>query len=59
MGDDRMARTDCLKRLSQSPMYQLALTFAALQLSNSVTYDPSGLVDALMLEKGNQQDASE
>jgi ubiquitin carboxyl-terminal hydrolase 48 len=40
-------------------MYQLALTFAALELSQQKVYDPSGLVDALLLEKGNQQDASE
>jgi ubiquitin carboxyl-terminal hydrolase 48 len=59
MRESGVPRTDCLEHLSQSPMYQLALTFAALQLSDSVTYDPSGLVDALMLEKGNQQDASE
>ncbi|KAJ9109175.1 hypothetical protein QFC21_000504 [Naganishia friedmannii] len=42
-----------------SPIFQLGLTFAALQTSETKYYDPSGLVNALRLDTGNQQDASE
>ncbi len=43
----------------QSPIYQLALTFAAMQLSVKAYHDPTGLVESLQLKKGDQQDASE
>lgn len=45
--------------LQNSPIFQLALTFAALQTSEMKYYDPKGLVNALRVDTGNQQDASE
>ncbi|KAJ9125512.1 hypothetical protein QFC22_000473 [Naganishia vaughanmartiniae] len=47
------------RRCQNSPIFQLALTFAALQTSETKYYDPAGLVNALRLDTGNQQDASE
>lgn len=46
-------------RYQDSPIFQLALTFAALQTSETKYYDPTGLVNALRLDTGNHQDASE
>jgi ubiquitin carboxyl-terminal hydrolase 48 len=40
-------------------MYYLALIFASLQYSTKKVVDPMGLIEALRLEKGNQQDAAE
>ncbi|WWC62222.1 uncharacterized protein I303_104817 [Kwoniella dejecticola CBS 10117] len=42
-----------------TPLYQLAMVFGMLQHSNRQIVDPMGLIEALRLEKGNQQDAAE
>lgn len=42
-----------------SSLYNLALVFASLQHTEKKVVDPSGLVKALRLESGNQQDAAE
>jgi ubiquitin carboxyl-terminal hydrolase 48 len=47
------------ERIQTSPCFQLALTFTGLQKSARAVFDPAGLVEALRLEKGDQQDASE
>ncbi|WWC69883.1 uncharacterized protein I206_103826 [Kwoniella pini CBS 10737] len=49
---------DCVTT-DTTPLYQLAIVFGMLQHSNRQLVDPMGLIDALRLEKGNQQDAAE
>ncbi|WVF71134.1 hypothetical protein IAT40_005931 [Kwoniella sp. CBS 6097] len=49
---------DCV--LSEStPLYHLASVFAMLQYSERAVVDPSFLIEALRLDKGDQQDAGE
>lgn len=42
-----------------TPLYHLANIFAMLQESKRQVVDPGALIDALKLNKGNQQDAAE
>nr|XP_019046681.1 hypothetical protein I302_05431 [Kwoniella bestiolae CBS 10118]OCF25611.1 hypothetical protein I302_05431 [Kwoniella bestiolae CBS 10118] len=49
---------DCVTTES-TPLYHLAMVFGMLQHSNRQVVDPMGLIEALRLEKGNQQDAAE
>ncbi|WWC89000.1 uncharacterized protein L201_003917 [Kwoniella dendrophila CBS 6074] len=49
---------DCVTTES-TPLYHLAMVFGMLQYSNRDVVDPMGLIEALRLEKGNQQDAAE
>ncbi|KAE8539220.1 hypothetical protein D1P53_004316 [Cryptococcus gattii VGV] len=42
-----------------TPLYQLALIFAKLEYSEKSVIDPMGLIDALRLNAGDQQDAAE
>ncbi|WWC94448.1 hypothetical protein V866_001294 [Kwoniella sp. B9012] len=42
-----------------TPLFHLAMVFGMLQHSNRQVVDPMGLIEALRLEKGNQQDAAE
>ncbi|OCF60862.1 hypothetical protein L486_00506 [Kwoniella mangroviensis CBS 10435] len=49
---------DCVTTQS-TPLFHLAMVFGMLQHSNRQVVDPMGLIEALRLEKGNQQDAAE
>ncbi|ORY26328.1 hypothetical protein BCR39DRAFT_541321 [Naematelia encephala] len=42
-----------------TPLYHLALVFAQLQFSEKSIVDPMGLIEALRLNTGDQQDAAE
>ncbi|KIR98682.1 hypothetical protein L804_04261 [Cryptococcus deuterogattii 2001/935-1] len=42
-----------------TPLYQLALIFTKLEYSEKSVIDPMGLIDALRLNAGDQQDAAE
>lgn len=48
-----------LTSTQESPIYQLQVTFAALQHSSQNVYNPKKLVDSLRLPAEEQQDAQE
>ena len=47
------------KDFQDSPIFQLQVTFAALQESNQAVYNPKKLVESLQLRTAEQQDAQE
>jgi len=47
---------DCLQ---ESPIFQLQVTFAALQEGNKSVFNPAKLVESLQLRTSEQQDAQE
>ncbi|TEB26623.1 cysteine proteinase [Coprinellus micaceus] len=47
------------ERLKDSPIFQLQVTFAALQESKESVFNPSKLVESLQLRTSEQQDAQE
>ncbi|THU87228.1 cysteine proteinase [Dendrothele bispora CBS 962.96] len=46
-------------KFQESPIFQLQVTFAALQNSEQNVYNPTKLVESLQLRTGEQQDAQE
>ena len=46
-------------RLQESPIFQLQVTFAALQEGNKSVFNPTKLVESLQLRTSEQQDAQE
>jgi hypothetical protein len=45
--------------MQESPIYQLQVTFAALQCSNAASFNPIKLVESLKIRASEQQDAQE
>ncbi|ODN97958.1 hypothetical protein I350_07595 [Cryptococcus amylolentus CBS 6273] len=52
-------QVDVKTRPQNTPLFQLALIFGMLEHSEKKVVDPMGLIDALRLNKGDQQDAAE
>ncbi|KAL4067914.1 hypothetical protein J3A83DRAFT_4097639 [Scleroderma citrinum] len=50
---------DAEKKFEDSPIFQLQVTFAALQESNQKVYNPEKLAESLKLSTSEQQDAQE
>ncbi|KAF5373636.1 hypothetical protein D9758_000663 [Tetrapyrgos nigripes] len=46
-------------KFQESPIFQLQVTFAALQESKQMVFNPTKLVESLQLRTGEQQDAQE
>ena len=51
--------TEVQQRFQESPIFQLQVTFAALQESNQSVFNPKKLVESLQLRTFEQQDAQE
>ena len=51
--------TSLLTQIQDSPIFQLQVTFAALQESSQSVFNPSRLVESLHLRTSEQQDAQE
>ena len=49
----------CLTVFQESPIFQLQVTFAALQEGNKSVFNPTKLVESLQLRTSEQQDAQE
>lgn len=53
------ANSDDQQKFEDSPVFQLQVTFAALQESRQVSFNPIKLMESLQLPMSEQQDAQE